>query len=195
MGETLKTNTAILIIALVMALSNAFLVYKVFQSHERVVLVPPTLDQKASVGWKTASLEYKKSFALFVAGLVGNITPSSVEFVVDALGRYFSPAIYSDLRTRLMAIAQDPFFKSSGAYSYYVPTRVEYEPATYKIFVMGYQVTGNSVVKNKRKNLVFEMTVSIKGGVPQIESLGMYEDSVPHTLEWHKRHDEKANKG
>ena len=192
MGETLKTNTAILGVAVALAVSNIILVNKLSEQHERIVIVPPTLKDQASVSWRAASLEYKKAFATYVSGLIGNITPSNVDFIVESLSRFFEPQIYGEVRKRLIEISKDPFFKSSGAYSYFVPVRIIYEPETDKIFVIGDLTTGNSVVRPKKKSVVYEMKVAIRGGIPKIESLEVYEGTEPHTIEWRKRHEQKS---
>ena len=177
-------------------LSNAALavalmgtVYLAIGNRERVVLVPPQLDARVTVGMSTASSEYLKSFGLYIATLAGNITPYNVEFLTGILSRHLDARVYTAVRTKLQAVAADPVFRSSGGASWFEAKRLDYEKETSRVFVVG-QFNTLSAGKSSPEvaPVVYDLKIEMRDGRPLVTALDSYEGSEPRTLKWQASH-------
>ena len=177
-------------------LSNAALavtlmgtVYLAIGNRERVVLVPPQLDARVTVGMSTASSEYLKSFGLYIATLAGNITPYNVEFLTGILSRHLDSRVYTAVRTRLQAVAADPVFRSSGGASWFEARRLDYEKETSRVYVVG-QLNTLSAGRSSPDvaPVVYDLKIEMRDGRPLVTALDSYEGSEPRTLKWQASH-------
>lgn len=189
MSRTWEMSTTL---TLWMAISNTLLVAllfviadKMFSREERIALVPPYLNERVSVGWNSASESYYKSFGLYFATLVGNITPSNVDFIIDILATFLDPEIYTSVKPKLIALSKDPIFMKSGGASVFAPGHITYEPETSKVFVPGMMtMTSYGQSQPELKNVIYEIAIHIKDGIPKISYLDSYEGVQPRTLKW-----------
>lgn len=133
----LRNNAVLLATNVFLTLALVVTSFLALTNRERIVLVPPRLDDKMLVAWSNAGAEYYKAFGLFVATLLGNITPSNSKFVADQLSVFINPKLYAPIRTQILAYADDPRFARAAAFNYFSPSKVVWEPATSKVFVMG----------------------------------------------------------
>jgi conjugal transfer pilus assembly protein TraE len=182
--RTLWTNAILLVANAALAVGLAAAAVVEVTRHERVVLVPPGLDERAQVAWKAASAEYFKAWGLYVATLVGNVTPNNVSFVADSLSPLFSPRIYASVRTQILALAKDPVFGRATAVNYFSPTQAIYEPATGKVFIVGTIVTSTFEKTGETRHVVYEMKWRMQAGLPLVVEFTSYEGSQPKTLKW-----------
>lgn len=199
MSRTWELSAAL---ALWLAISNVILALLLFvavtemlsvKDKERIALVPPYLNEKMSVGWNSASENYYKSFGLYFATLVGNITPSNVDFVIDILSTFLAPEIYTSIKPKLIALSKDAVFRESGGTSAFHSSHIDYEPETSKVFVMGTMTTASyAKTQPELKTVVYEMAIHIKDGLPNITYLDSYEGAQPRTLKWMAANPEQA---
>jgi conjugal transfer pilus assembly protein TraE len=133
----------------------------------------------------TASSEYLKSFGLYIATLAGNITPYNIEFITDILSRHLDSRVYTAVRTRLRAVADDPLFRSSGGASWFEAKRLDFEKETSRVFVVG-QLNTLSAGKSSADvaPVVYDLKIEMRDGRPLVTALNSYEGSEPHTLKW-----------
>jgi len=162
-----------------------------FNTHERLVIIPPHLDEKAVIAWDTANKEYMESFGLYVASLVGNIQPRSANFIIEAISAFMDPRIYPEFRRQAMAIVNDPVFKSSGAIMTFLPSQIQYEAETSRVFVLGNLVTKTNN-RDQQKKVIYEVGMSIKEGRPFVTHFTSYEGTIPRTVSWHIAQSEKS---
>ena len=156
--------------------------------RERIVLVPPTLDQKAEIAWKSANKEYVKSFGLYIATLVGNMQPKSSTIVLDAVSAFMDADIYTEFRRQIMTLIEDPVFKSSGSVISFQPNSIQYEAETNRVFVTGSLITATSGTQKYQKQVTYEMGISIREGRPWVSHFLSYEGTIPRTVQWHVNH-------
>lgn len=189
--DALRNMKQLQSLALAMVCSNVILAvgasYAIIQlgnQHERVVLVPPSLDKKAVVAWDYANKEYLKSFGLYMATLVGNIQPKSSTMVLDSVSAFMDPAIYNDFRSQLMAIIEDPVFKSSGSVISFLPNSIQYEAETARVFVTGSIITSTAGSTKYQKNVVYEVGARIREGRPWVTHFTSYEGTQIHNVNW-----------
>ena len=77
-----------------------------FMTRSRVVvLTPPQIKEKLSISRSTASGSYCKEMALFLTQLVGNLSPDTVDYALDAFSSYLDPSVYESVTDSLADIA------------------------------------------------------------------------------------------
>ena len=95
-GLTLENRVNRLIILLLIGV-NCVLAVTINQTDRTVVLVPPVLEGEVSVARSSASREVREAWALFVAELLGNVTPTNADFLTKALEPLLAPALRVDV--------------------------------------------------------------------------------------------------
>ena len=100
-GTTLE-NRVWRIAILLLAVANLVLVGLVGQVERTVVLVPPVLEGEVTIAREYASQEVEESWGLYVAELLGNVSPATV----DALTGVLEPLLAGLRRTVMKAIAE-----------------------------------------------------------------------------------------
>lgn len=191
--SSLRQNIMLIAVNALLAVIIIILVISVTRKHERIVLVPPQLTAEAKIGWHDADQEYRKSIALYLATMVGNITPKTIDFTIKAISPYFSEKLYPRLRTKLLALKNDPQFINSPVATYFSPERIMYEQATDRIFVLGNLIS----MGVKRKNVIpvtYEIIVNIKNGRPYVTYCESYKKRNPHTIKWIQSQPEDVQK-
>ncbi|GAB3229054.1 TraE/TraK family type IV conjugative transfer system protein [Pseudaeromonas pectinilytica] len=75
----------------VLVLSNLLLAVAAFSRNTVVAIQPPTLSETAEVSRNQATQPYLESWGLYLAELMGNVTPGNVSFIRVAI----EPLAYS----------------------------------------------------------------------------------------------------
>lgn len=159
----------------------------------RMVIVPPYLDKAAKVGFSSADKDYYESFGLYVAELVGNLTPGSAPYVAKALGKLFGPGSYNIVKGKVLASAAEE--KADGANFSFTAHRTIWQPATSTVFVEGHlHQINSSGVEVENIPYTFEMRVHIEAGQPVLSSFTDYPGPA-HTIAWLLRHQTSKKKG
>ena len=73
--------------------TNLVIAVALLRAERTVVLVPPVLEGQVSVARANASQEVKEAWALFVAELLGNVSPTGAEFLEKALDPLLAPSL------------------------------------------------------------------------------------------------------
>lgn len=182
-------NRGLLVSNIALAFTVVILGVLAFNQRERVVLVPPHLDQRVEVSWNAATANYYKGWGMYVATLMGNLTPKNVKFTADVLGPMFTPEVYAPIRSKMLALLDDPNFARANAFNFFTPQQNIYEPELNRVFVTGFLVTSayNYVTSGSAadtKPVVYEMDFRMQLGLPIITRFDSYEGSQPHTQLW-----------
>ena len=85
------------ITVLVLVLLIAVMGFMLMQKKTVVTIVPWTADGEMILTKDDASRSYKEAWALAVTELVGNVTPSTVDFVSERLKPLLVPKIYHEV--------------------------------------------------------------------------------------------------
>ena len=152
-----------------------------FNQRERVVLVPPIVHEQLEVALASASAEYHKSWALYVATFLGNVNPGNSAFVAEGLQRAFSPELYSEMRQRILEQSED--LRVSGRSLRFFPDKVAFEKASGKTFVSGKQEIVSASGAVKEQEIVYEMQIRIRDGMPVVAAFDYY-TGAPRTVDW-----------
>ena len=62
-----------------------------------MAIQPPTLSETAEVSRNQATQPYLESWGLYLAELMGNVTPGNVSFIRVAIEPLLSPAVYQQV--------------------------------------------------------------------------------------------------
>ena len=78
----------------------------VVKKKQIVILTPPQIKEKMSISASTASEPYYKEMALYLAQLVGNLSPATVDFSIKVFSSYLDPSIYEAVSDSLAEVAE-----------------------------------------------------------------------------------------
>lgn len=150
--------------------SNLFVSCSAINRDEIVTVVPPTLTERSWVSKVDSSAEYVDAWAMYIAMLLGNVSPSNAEVVKDAIGPILAPDIYQQvmevLDKQIHAIRQDRVSLSFG------PQKVLRDVANpNKFFVTGRAVTQGPTGDKRRTNRTYEFELKIRDYKPVISWL------------------------
>ncbi|QMI49771.1 TraE/TraK family type IV conjugative transfer system protein [Burkholderia sp. MBR-1] len=179
-----------MILNLILGVGLLMAIGKILQMHERIVLTPPHLTEKAEIAWNAANEGYMKPWGLFVASMLGSITPGTSTFIRDALEPFFDPAIWPQISTQIMSINDDPSYTRTGTINVFTPKDLIWEPGTQKIFVHGTLATTayrNTTIPLAQFDVTYEMVMQIRRGLPMITGFTSY-IGMPRTLKWRLTH-------
>lgn len=155
-------------IALVLAIISTMVTScSALRRDQPVVVVPPTLTEKAWVSKTQAEDEYTSAWALYIAMMLGNVTPSNADIVKQAIGPLLDPSIYQEtmaaMDKQILQIRQDR-----------VSTHFEGQKVlrdtinTNKFFVSGHSVAEGPAGDRKRENRTYEVELKIHDYRPVI---------------------------
>lgn len=174
-------QTIALIVALVILMTK----------DEKVVLTPPALPEKMTVTKSGASSGYKKSWALYVATLVGNVDAGNADFVIEQLITMMRPDVQHAFKS---ALAQQlDVIKRNQISITYEATQVYFEKETDKIFVIGKSAISGAAGRSNKVHRVFEMEMQVDDYAPVITLLETYEGE-PRTIAWHEKQEQRAER-
>lgn len=151
-----------------------------WRTERSIILVPPTLNQEVEVTRSASSSEFKESWGLFLAELLGNTTPANADFLKVAIEPLLAPDIY---RTVLDAMTdQIKAIKMDRVAISFTPRHVDFEAETNKVFVSGELKSQGPSSKPDIKPRTYEFIIAIKNYRPRLEFIDVYPDA-PRTLE------------
>jgi conjugal transfer pilus assembly protein TraE len=101
----------------------------------RTVVVPPSINKSFWVTRDKASAEYLEQMGAFIAWLVLDVTPASVDWKKDLLLGYADPAQHGDLKTRQELEASR--LKRINASTYFLPQQLVPTEDTQSIVIRG----------------------------------------------------------
>lgn len=198
----LSVSVAMYAMGALVALSVTVLVLAVmaFQNRERVIIMPPHIDKRVEIAWNSANEAYYKGFAVYIASMLGNVTPNSMNFVIDSMKWIMEPKVFVGVSTKLMALSRDPLFLRNNSANYFVPGKITYEAELNKVFVSGAIVNTNfksaedvigdgansakSKVAPNAEAVTYEMVFRMVDGRPQVTEFTSYPGEQPHTQKW-----------
>ncbi|MTJ94328.1 MAG: hypothetical protein F8N36_15930 [Desulfovibrio sp.] len=142
-----------------MVASNLMLVlYTIFKS-EIVILQPPELFETAKITKKNATQNYYTTWALAIAELVGNASPSNIEFVKDQIQMLATSDLYASISAGIDKEVQK--IKDDQVAQRFEARGVSFEPETDKLFVYG-KLIGIGIMGNEASHeFTYEIRLAI----------------------------------
>jgi conjugal transfer pilus assembly protein TraE len=190
--NAIKSNTALSLSNVVLAIIAFLAVAHALGLKDRVVLTPPVVTKEMTVGWSSADAEYLKSFGLYATTLIGNITPANSDFVVGAISNFMDSSIYTEAKKHILSASQSRTFFDSAASSKFTPRATYYEADTSTVFVSGDMAILSAGSQPQIGQITYEMKIIIRGGKPVIMSLTSYDGLEPHDSAWKEKHKNDA---
>lgn len=169
---SMTCNVVLVIIVLLLA-------YSLSKKNERIVVVPTTVNKAFEIQWEHASSEYYKEMALWFSGMMGQVTPKTVNNTAKTLEPFIAPNIRKQVTEGLHAsVALMP--SKVNYVAWFLPIEHSYEPQTRKIFVTGYLSSSLTSSKRSDKKVTYEYKFRMIDGKPVVTAFTSYE-GAPRT--------------
>jgi conjugal transfer pilus assembly protein TraE len=127
LGAAMLTNVVLALIVIRIA------------GHERIVMVPPTVNKTFWVEAERVSPDYLQQMAYFLMQLTLNVTPQNVDHQSKLLLTYAAPAAFGELRTTLAATSER--VKRDGAATVFSAQDLSVDERAMKVGVRGQLTT------------------------------------------------------
>lgn len=195
--EGLKSEAKITRIVLVsLAIALAAVSFYLVNKQEIVVLQPVTLGADAWITENKSSQSYKEAWALYLAQLTGNVTPTNLDFIKERLKPLLSPSIYGEVIDAMEMQAQS--IKEDRVTMRFEPRSVHYEETSDRVFVLGKAFIKGALGPEKAETRTYEYQLKISHYLPLITLITTYEgnprsESVLIRMEQEKMRTEKDN--
>lgn len=135
---------------------------------ERTIVVPPTINKSFWVTGSSVSAEYLEQMGSFIAWLILDVSPSSIEWKKEALLPYVTPKEHEALKNRQDIEAER--IKRLNANTYFLPSQLVPSESDQSVVIRGRlrtQVNGQETSTEPKAYLVkFEYT----GGRIQLQT-------------------------
>lgn len=136
--RTISFQQFILLVSLVLNVVTALIAVRLI-GLERVILVPPAIHKSFWVESDKVSAEYLEQMGYFLAQLVLNVTPQSVDYQSKLLLQYAAPASYGEIKTA-MAVAGERL-KRDGAATVFSARMINVDERALKVAIQGQLTT------------------------------------------------------
>lgn len=150
-----------LLLALVgaLAISNILLATLVFNKREKVVLIPPQLENPFWVNNDEVSEEYLENMGHFMAMLLLDISPASFPFKHKVLLRHTTPEGYGPLKNQLLK--DGDCYTSLQLSTHFKPSKILTHPKTLEAQVTGSLASfvGEKKIRETTETLNFTFTL------------------------------------
>ena len=103
--------------AIVLALLGLYMTRK-----QVIILTPPQIKEKIAISGTTAAEPYYKEMALFLAQLVGNLAPNTVDYALKVFSSYLDPSVYERVSDSLADTAET--IKQKQTATAFYPTKI-----------------------------------------------------------------------
>ncbi|MCU0836407.1 MAG: type IV conjugative transfer system protein TraE [Chromatiaceae bacterium] len=152
--------------------TNLLTAVALLRAERTVVLVPPLLEGQVSVARAAASQEVKEAWALFVAELLGNVSPAGAEFLERALDPLLAPSLRRSVLEVLAEQVRE--IQRERVSMRFTVRELLYDPASDTVFVTGIQTTTGPGGKPVARPRTYEVVVGFQNYRPVIRHLDVY---------------------
>lgn len=172
--DTLRGEAKFLrLIVLGLIISNLFASCMAVTKDQVVTVIPPTLIEQSWVSTASAGEEYTSAWAMYIAMLLGNVTPSNANMVKEAIGPILDSSIYQNvmevLDHQIFLIRQD---RVSLNFEAQKVIRDNANPN--KFFVVGRSVSEGPIGDKKRQERTYELELKIRNYRPLVSWINTY---------------------
>ncbi len=181
-------------IVLILLFSNILLAILLYKNDETIILVPPNLSKEVRLSMQKSNIGYQKAWGLFVAELIGNVSPNNVRFVRYALEPLLSTEVYQQfvnvIEVQTQAIRLDHISM------HFEPKSITYEEATNLVFISGISIIKGPTGEERQIHRTYEVKFKMRDFQPFLTWVDMYE-GAPQTQKVRaqkKLHESKKNK-
>lgn len=156
----------------VLGATNLLTALALVLSPRPVILIPPTLDQAVEVDRNEASAALKESWGLYVAELLGNITPANASFIEKTLGPLLSAGVYPEV---MSSVSQDlQALKADRVSIRFRSLEVVYDAVRDRVFVRGETTTQGPGSPALTQERTYQIDLRFHHYRPRIEAIEVY---------------------
>lgn len=145
--------------------------------NERTVLVPPSISQPFSLGGNTASNAYLEQMGSFIAWLVLDVTPDSIDWKKDTLLTYVEPDLHGALKARQDVEADR--LKRLNASTYFAPQQLVPDEARQHVVISGRLRTLINGLETASEHRTYRVRFHFIGGRLQLKAFEEVNDARP----------------
>ena len=169
----LAKNNRVLRLALIgVVVANLFLVIGLVFRSQIVTIVPSNVMTKATYTSSSADESALSSWGLYVATLLGNVTPANADFTAATVGQLLSPSIYKTvmdgIATQVKHIKQDQLTLK------FDPAEVKFNAAKGAVTINGWLTTTDAHGTAQRADTTYEIYFDVVNYQPRIIGLTSY---------------------
>lgn len=170
-----QDNRALRLALVVLVIANLGLAYGMVFKSKIVTIVPSNVMTKSTYTATSASQGALSSWGLYVATMLGNVTPSTADFTADAVGKLLAPGIYHKVMDQISSQIQA--VKSDQLTLRYDVSGVQYDAHKNAVMVTGWLTTTDAHGSNQRKQQTYEIYFDVVNYQPRIVGLTAYDGS------------------
>lgn len=137
--------------------------------REAVVLVPPTINSEARIGVSSADSEMQVAWGLYLATLMGNVTPNTAPFLTQKIGRNLSPRTYQRVVDAIEAQAKQ--VREQALSVSFSPQLARYDEKLQKVVVTGEVIVRDVRGIEARELRTYEMGFIVQNYTVLLDSL------------------------
>lgn len=145
-----------------------------------VVLTPPTLNEPARVARNQADAPYKIAQGLFVAQLLGNVSPGNSDLLLQGLEPLLDARLYQPVREGINEQLRQ--FEREQITTSFTPRSTTYNPPTDTVFITGRSTTTGAAGAPRHSERTYELRWKLDHYRPRLVHLEAY-DGPPRIQE------------
>lgn len=169
----LEANRYSRVLIILLGISNVVLGIAVSMKDRTVVMVPPTLEQEAWVASTDGSMSLRESWATYVATLLGNVTPRSINQVGPMLGKIIYPGAYKEVMESLAVLKKE--VETEQLEIQFSPTGVFNIPSKNQVAVSGEFRMRSARGAEKKFIRTYLIGMAIRNYAPSVTSIDIIE--------------------
>lgn len=168
--------------SVVLALTVLVQAWALSTHRERIILAPPVIDQVYQIQMDSANVEYYRSFAVIIAGIIASTTPQNVDNSIKTLNQFYSPALQRQMAESLRSLVTK--LPKQNFISWFAPIEVSHEKQTGKLFVQGNLQSAVTGATTQSQPVIYEFIIQMQSGKPIVTHFDSYEGNKPRTLSY-----------
>ena len=168
-ASLMQDNRYLRVVAVVLSMLTLALGFGLVFRKQIVVIVPSNDLTKSTYTATSADQGALSSWGLYVATLLGNVTPSNGDFVANELGHLLAPSIYkkvmSSISDQVAKIQQDQLTLQ------FSPSAVAFNKSKDEVSVDGCLTTTDSHGSQHRQELTYHIYFTVVNYQPHVVGL------------------------
>lgn len=172
-SEYAANNRALRAITLGQQLAILVLVCLLIFRHEIVTISPPDPRGLIQYGKSQASEDALTSWGLYLATLLGNVSPNNAEFVSNSVGQVLDPSIYQDVMQSVAA--QTKRIQDDQLSLSFQPANIKFDAANRIVYVTGWLATRDAHGTAQKTQRTYELWWTVSNYQPRLTGMKAYE--------------------
>lgn len=169
----LNQDNRVLRVGIVLSLvANVALSFGQVMRSQIVTIVPSNVMSKSTYTASTADEGALSSWGMYLANLLGNVTPSNADFTAETVGHLLGPSIYKQVMGGISE--QVTKIKTEQLSLKFDAAEVKFNAAKNAVFVNGWLTTTDSHGTASREERTYEIYFDVVNYQPRVVGLTSY---------------------